>query len=101
MTAYEMMLSESQERMLMVLTPEKTQLAKEVFEKWGVDFEIVGQITDTNNLVVKHNNKVEANIPITYLTDSAPIYKRDVSPRNKNKNLLQRLIRILILKMPY
>ncbi len=81
MTAYEMMLSESQERMLMVLTPEKTQIAKEVFEKWGVDFEIVGQITDTNNLVVKHNNKVEANIPITYLTDSAPIYKRDISQR--------------------
>jgi len=85
MTAYEMMLSESQERMLMVLTPEKTQLAKEVFEKWGVDFEIVGQITDTNNLVVKHKNKVEANIPITYLTDSAPIYKRDVSPRKQKQ----------------
>lgn len=85
MTAYEMMLSESQERMLMVLTPEKTQLAKEVFEKWGVDFEIVGQITDTNNLVVKHNNKVEANIPITYLTDSAPIYKRDVSQRKQKQ----------------
>ena len=85
MTAYEMMLSESQERMLMVLTPEKTQLAKEVFEKWGVDFEIVGEITDTNNLVVKHNNKVEANIPITYLTDSAPIYKRDASPRKQKQ----------------
>ena len=83
MTAYEMMLSESQERMLMVLRPEKTQIAKEVFLKWGVDFEIVGKITNTNNLVVKHNNRVEANIPITYLTDSAPIYKRDISPRKK------------------
>ena len=77
LTAYEMMLSESQERMLMVLKPEKTEIAKKVFEKWDVDFAIVGKITETNNIVVLHNGMIEADIPIKFLTDNAPMYKRE------------------------
>ena len=83
LTAYEMMLSESQERMLMVLKPEKTEIAKEVFKKWGVDFAIVGKITETNNIVVSHNGIIEADIPIKFLTDNAPMYKRKKINKNK------------------
>ncbi len=83
LTAYEMMLSESQERMLMVLKPEKTEIAKEVFEKWDVDFAIVGKITETNNIVVLHNGIIEADIPIKFLTDNAPMYKREKIKKNK------------------
>ena len=83
LTAYEMMLSESQERMLMVLKPEKTEIAKKVFEKWDVDFAIVGKITETNNIVVLHNGMIEADIPIKFLTDNAPMYKREKIKKNK------------------
>ena len=91
LTAYEMMLSESQERMLMVLKPEKTEIAKEVFEKWDVDFAIVGKITETNNIVVLHNGMIEADIPIKFLTDNAPMYKREKIKKNKRKRKLQLL----------
>ena len=84
LTAYEMMLSESQERMLMVLKPEKTEIAEDVFKKWGVDFAIVGRITDTKNIVVLHNGIVEADIPIKYLTDNAPMYKREKVSRKRH-----------------
>ena len=90
LTAYEMMLSESQERMLMVLKPEKTEIAKEVFEKWNVDFAIVGKITETNNIVVSHNGIIEADIPIKFLTDNAPMYKRKTIKKNK-RNLKNQL----------
>ncbi len=96
LTAYEMMLSESQERMLMVLKPEKTDIAKEVFKKWDVDFAIVGKITETNNIVVLHNGMIEADIPIKFLTDNAPIYKRETISKNKQnqKNQLSSDIKI-------
>ena len=86
LTAYEMMLSESQERMLMVLKPEKTNIAEDVFKKWGVDFAIVGKITETNNIVVLHNGVIEADIPIKYLTDNAPMYKRKTISKNKRNH---------------
>ena len=91
LTAYEMMLSESQERMLMVLKPEKTEIAKEVFEKWDVDFAIVGKITETNNIVVLHNGMIEADIPIKFLTDNAPMYKREKIKKNKRNQKRQPL----------
>jgi phosphoribosylformylglycinamidine synthase subunit PurL len=84
LSAYEIMLSESQERMLMVLTPEKTEVAKNVFKKWGVDFAIVGKITDTKNIKVIHQGNIEADIPIRYLTDNAPIYKRKTIKKSKS-----------------
>ncbi|GBQ93756.1 phosphoribosylformylglycinamidine synthase II [Acetobacter nitrogenifigens DSM 23921 = NBRC 105050] len=80
MTAYEMMLSESQERMLMVIKPERTELARAVFEKWELDFAVVGHLTDTGRIVVRHRGAVEADIPLDPLADQAPIYDRPVAP---------------------
>lgn len=76
MTAYEMMLSESQERMLMVLKPGSEQSAKAIFDKWDLDFAVIGQTTDTGRLVVHHNDQVEADLPVATLADSAPEYER-------------------------
>ena len=76
MTAYEMMLSESQERMLMVLDPEKEEEAEAIFRKWGLDFAIVGKTTDDLRFRVFHNNEEVANLPIKDLGDQAPEYDR-------------------------
>ncbi|MCT6844787.1 phosphoribosylformylglycinamidine synthase subunit PurL [Bombella apis] len=76
MHAYEMMLSESQERMLMVLRPDRTEEARRIFEKWELDFAIVGKLTDSGRIIVRHNGKVEADIPLGPLADEAPIYDR-------------------------
>ncbi|WP_417770823.1 phosphoribosylformylglycinamidine synthase subunit PurL [Stappia sp.] len=76
MTAYEMMLSESQERMLMVLKPEKEDEAKAIFRKWGLDFAIVGVTTDTLRFVVRHQGETVADLPIKELGDEAPEYDR-------------------------
>ena len=76
MTAYEMMLSESQERMLMVLKPEKEQEAEAIFRKWGLDFAVVGETTPTKRFIVKHKGEVMADLPITELGTEAPEYKR-------------------------
>ena len=80
MTAYEMMLSESQERMLMVLTPEKEKEAEAVFRKWGLDFAIIGKTTDTLRFVVKHHCEVKVDLPIKELGDEAPLYDRPHVP---------------------
>ena len=79
MTAYEMMLSESQERMLMVLAPGKEAEAEAIFLKWGLDFAIVGHTTDTLRFVVKHKGIVEVDLPIKELGDEAPEYYRPVA----------------------
>ena len=76
MSAYEMMLSESQERMLMVLKPEKEKEAEDIFRKWGLDFAIVGHTTPTKRFIVKHGGEVMADLPIKELGDEAPEYKR-------------------------
>jgi phosphoribosylformylglycinamidine synthase II len=76
MTAYEMMLSESQERMLMVLRPEKEAQAQAVFRKWGLDFAIVGHTTDDLRFRVIHQGEEVANLPIKELGDAAPEYDR-------------------------
>jgi len=76
MTAYEMMLSESQERMLMVLRPEKEARAREVFEKWDLDFAIVGETTPDDRFVIQHGNTVKADLPLSTLASSAPEYDR-------------------------
>ncbi|MDJ0932027.1 phosphoribosylformylglycinamidine synthase subunit PurL [Breoghania sp.] len=76
MSAYEMMLSESQERMLMVLAPEKQNEAQTIFKKWGLDFAIVGKTTDTLRFIVKHQGDVVADLPIKELGDEAPEYDR-------------------------
>ena len=76
MTAYEMMLSESQERMLMVLRPEKRAEAEAIFRKWGLDFAVVGHTTPDLRFRVRHRGKVEADLPIKELGDEAPEYDR-------------------------
>ena len=76
MTPYEMMLSESQERMLMVIQPGKEQLAFDIFEKWELDVAQIGKTTDTGRLVLKHDRKKVCDIPIAPLADDAPNYDR-------------------------
>ena len=87
MTAYEMMLSESQERMLMVLHPEKEAEAEAIFRKWDLDFAVIGQTTDTLRFVVKYRGEVEADLPIKQLGDEAPLYDRPREPRPKPEPL--------------
>ncbi|MCH9807956.1 MAG: phosphoribosylformylglycinamidine synthase subunit PurL [Alphaproteobacteria bacterium] len=76
MTAYEMMLSESQERMLMVLRPGSEPAAEAVFKKWDLDFAIIGKTTDTGRMIVSHKGDVVADMPVATLADSAPLYQR-------------------------
>jgi phosphoribosylformylglycinamidine synthase subunit PurL len=76
MNAYEMMLSESQERMLMVLKPEKEKEAEAVFRKWGLDFAVVGETTPTKRFIVRHGGDTMADLPIKELGDEAPVYDR-------------------------
>ncbi|PCH66512.1 MAG: phosphoribosylformylglycinamidine synthase II [Rhodobacteraceae bacterium] len=76
MTAYEMMLSESQERMLMVLRPELESEARDVFDKWDLDFAIVGETIAEDRFLVMHNNVVKADLPLATLSGSAPEYDR-------------------------
>ena len=76
MSAYEMMLSESQERMLMVLDPAKEEGARAIFERWGLDFATVGRTTDDLRFRVLHGGREVANLPIRELGDEAPEYDR-------------------------
>ncbi len=87
MTAYEFMLSESQERMLMVLRPDRESVARAIFEKWDLDFAIIGHITDTGRIVVRHNGVVEADIPLAPLNDEAPLYTRPTTETPKGEKL--------------
>ena len=77
MSAYELMLSESQERMLMVLDPTKEEMARNIFKKWDLEFEVIGKVTDTKKLVLTMDSKEEASIPINILVENAPEYQRE------------------------
>jgi phosphoribosylformylglycinamidine synthase len=81
MTAYDMMLSESQERMLAVLKPGREGEAERIFKKWELDFAVIGKTTDTGRLVVRHQGKVVADIPVPALSDAAPVYQRPFTHR--------------------
>ncbi len=83
MTAYEMLLSESQERMLMVLDPAKEREAEAIFRKWGLDFAVIGETTDTLRFTVTHRGQVKADLPIKELGDTAPLYDRPHIPSPK------------------
>jgi phosphoribosylformylglycinamidine synthase len=87
MSAYEMMLSESQERMLMVLKPEKEKEAEAIFRKWGLDFAVVGHTTPDMRFIVKHGGDVMADLPIKELGDQAPEYKRPFVFAQKSKGI--------------
>ncbi len=76
MTAYEMMLSESQERMLMVLKPEKEAEAKAIFDKWDLDFAVVGETIAEDRFLILHGNEVKADLTLSQLSSTAPEYDR-------------------------
>jgi len=84
MTPYEMMLSESQERMLLILNSGKEENAKKIFTKWGLDFSVIGKTTNTKNLVLNFNGKKVADLPLNSLSKDAPLYDRKWK---KNLNL--------------
>jgi phosphoribosylformylglycinamidine synthase len=76
MTAYEMMLSESQERMLAILKPGREHDGERIFKKWGLDAATIGVTTDTGHLVLKHKGETVADVPLAPLFDDAPLYDR-------------------------
>ena len=86
MTPYEMMLSESQERMLIILEDGKEEYAKKIFEKWDLDFVVIGKTTSNKNLKLKFNDKVEGDIPIDALASKAPVYNRKWVKKKLVKN---------------
>jgi phosphoribosylformylglycinamidine synthase subunit PurL len=91
MKPYEIMLSESQERMLIILNSGKEEKAKKIFEKWDLDFSIIGKTTNSKNLVLNYNKKEVANLPLSALSDDAPQYDRKwsksiISKKKQEKN---------------
>jgi phosphoribosylformylglycinamidine synthase len=88
MTPYEMMLSESQERMLLILNSGKEENAKKIFNKWGLDFSIIGKTTNSKNLVLNFNRKEVANLPLSSLSSDAPVYER-----KWKKNLISKKVK--------
>lgn len=76
MTPYEIMLSESQERMLVVLKPDATERAQAIFDKWDLDFAVIGKVTDTGHLVLTSHGEVVADLPLDPLVNDAPEYDR-------------------------
>jgi phosphoribosylformylglycinamidine synthase len=79
MTAYEMLLSESQERMLAVLKPGREAEAERIFRKWELDFAVIGITTDASRLVVRHEDRVAVDIPVHALSEEAPVYQRPLA----------------------
>jgi phosphoribosylformylglycinamidine synthase len=104
MTAYDMMLSESQERMLMVLKPGREVEAERIFRKWELDFAVIGTTTDTRRLIVKHKGKTVADMPVGSLSDAAPVYERPFVKRapatgtplfNASRPVMESLLKII------
>ncbi len=87
MTPYEMLLSESQERMLMVLVPGKEEMARKIFEKWELDFAVVGKLTDSGHMVITHKGEVVVDLPIDPLALASPEYDRPWEPTPKQPEI--------------
>ena len=85
MTPYEMMLSESQERMLMVLKPGREEFAKAIFDKWELDFAVIGEVTDTGHMVLTWKGEVVCDIPLGPLAEDAPLYDRPAASKEAYK----------------
>jgi phosphoribosylformylglycinamidine synthase subunit PurL len=94
MTPYEMMLSESQERMLIILEDGNEIKARKIFEKWDLDFVVIGKTTDTKELTLTYKKEIVANIPINSLSSKAPLYKR----KWNKKKLPEKVINLKDLK---
>jgi phosphoribosylformylglycinamidine synthase II len=82
MSAYEIMLSESQERMLMILRPDSEADARRIFAKWELDFAVIGRVTETGRLLLRMNGAIAADIPVEPLVTAAPLYQRPWRRRN-------------------
>jgi phosphoribosylformylglycinamidine synthase subunit PurL len=82
MTPYEIMLSESQERMLMILAPGSEEVARRVFDKWELDFAVIGRVTETGRLVLRMHGEAAAEIPVGPLVTEAPLYQRPYTRRD-------------------
>ncbi|HUR99534.1 MAG TPA: phosphoribosylformylglycinamidine synthase subunit PurL [Pyrinomonadaceae bacterium] len=82
MTAYEMLLSESQERMLIVARTGREKEVVEIFNKWDLDAVVIGKVVEGDRLKIVHNGKLEADLPVQALTDEAPKYERPMAPIN-------------------
>jgi len=85
MTPYEMMLSESQERMLMVLKPGREEFAKAIFDKWELDFAVIGEVTDSGHMVLMWKGEVVCDIPLGPLAEDAPLYDRPAASKEEYK----------------
>jgi phosphoribosylformylglycinamidine synthase subunit PurL len=85
MTPYEMMLSESQERMLMVLKPGREEFARGIFDKWELDFAVIGEVTDTGHMVLTWKGEVVCDIPLGPLAEDAPLYDRPAASKEEYK----------------
>ncbi len=83
MTPYEIMLSESQERMLMILKPGREEEARKIFKKWELDFSVIGKVTDTGKMVLTMGGETVADLPVAPLADAAPEYDRPWVPTPK------------------
>ncbi len=79
MTPYEVLLSESQERMLMVVEKGKEQIAEDIFKKWDLDFSVIGEVTESGKLVITDNDELSAEIPINLISEEAPLYNRPIA----------------------
>ncbi len=89
MTPYEIMLSESQERMLIILDDKKEKEAKKIFDKWDLDFVVIGKTTDTNRLILNFDNKKVADIPLDALSEKAPMYDRKWTKSKSTKDKIK------------
>ncbi|CBS87560.1 phosphoribosylformylglycinamidine synthase subunit PurL [Azospirillum lipoferum] len=87
MTPYEIMLSESQERMLIILKPGREEVAKAIFDKWELDFAVIGHLTDTGNLVIKMYGETWCDMPIAPVSNAAPEYNRPWEPTPKSSDV--------------
>jgi len=87
MTAYEVMLSESQERMLMVVKPGREDVAFAIMKKWGLACATIGTLTDTGRMVLKHHGEIVCDIPVAPLSDAAPLYDRPYTETPKREHL--------------
>ena len=83
MTAYELLLSESQERMLMVIKPENWEKLQVVLDRWQLSVAVIGVVTDTGRVQIHHQGKLEVDVPVAPVTDEAPKYERPMHPRIK------------------
>ena len=84
-TPYEMLLSESQERMLLVLDNRNNKKIKEIFKKWNLESNKIGEVIKEESFIIKSKNKIVVNLPVSILTDDCPMYKRPVKKPKKVK----------------